>query len=218
MERESRTDAAIDELMDYMYIGEQPQKSDVIIGIGSIDMRVGMYAVDLMTEGYGEWLVFTGGHGKVPINEKPEAELFGEIAQRAEIDSRRILIETEAANTFDNVRNTERLLIDEGIEPRSILAVTKPCSERRVQLTFDRLWSNKETQITVVSPKLKPQELFDDIVSRETWINLLVGDVHRLMVYPDYDHLTVPDDVQNAFDTLVDEGYTEYLVEEKDAA
>ena len=49
-------------------------------------------------------------------------------------------------------------------------------------------------------------------------INLLVGDIQRLMIYPNFGFqipVTIPQEVLNSYDFLVKHGYTQFLIDEK---
>lgn len=62
--------------------------ADVIIGHGCLDTRVAERSAQLMLDGYGELLVFTGGLGKVTkhVNKLSEAETFRDIAVSMGVD------------------------------------------------------------------------------------------------------------------------------------
>ncbi len=69
-------------LLDYMRMDMQVYPAEVIIGHGCLDTRVAERSAQLMLDGYGELLVFTGGLGKVTkhVNKLSEAETFRDIA------------------------------------------------------------------------------------------------------------------------------------------
>lgn len=81
--------------------------ADVIIGHGCLDTRVAERSAQLMLDGYGRLLVFTGGLGKVTkhVNKLSEAETFRDIAVSMGVDESSILLEKESTYTVQNIEN-----------------------------------------------------------------------------------------------------------------
>ncbi|MCV5246818.1 YdcF family protein, partial [Escherichia coli] len=67
-------------------------------------------------------IVFSGGEGRFTdgLFEKSEAETFADIARLAGVPSDAILVETRSTNSGENVRFTEQLLKEKGIQCESI--------------------------------------------------------------------------------------------------
>lgn len=81
------------ELLKYLYLGKEIQKSDGIIGLGSIDYKVAEKCADLYLNGYGDYIIFTGncGKGTEGIIKQTEAENFRDIAIRKRSSKRKNL-------------------------------------------------------------------------------------------------------------------------------
>lgn len=129
----------------------------------------------------------------------------------------RILLEDKSTNTGDNIRFTEQLLGNKGIKLKSLIVVTKPYMERRAYATFKKQWSDAHTELIVTSPKLTYDDMFIDEKSKEQFINIMVGDLQRIKVFPSLGfqiEQDIPQNVWHSFSALVELGYEKYLIKE----
>lgn len=101
------------------------QSADAIFTLCSFDLRVAHRAVDLFNCGKGKYLIFSGGYGEITSNifDKPEAEVFADIALKRGVPEEKIILETESTNTGENVRLTYELLQTMGLEPGRMILV-----------------------------------------------------------------------------------------------
>lgn len=215
------TDDYAKQILDYMRLDMDLKPSNAILGLGSSETRVADRAAQLIIDGYSDLLVFSGGYGKITKdkNAKTEAEIFKEIAVDKGVDSKNILLETKSTNTGENIRFTEQLLAVKGIKANSLIVVTKPYMERRVYAAFKKQWSNPNLEIMVTSPQISFEEHFNKDISKELFINIMVGDLQRIKVFPKMGFQVeqeIPDEVWDAFKALVALGYDKHLV--KDAS
>jgi hypothetical protein len=78
------SEALIDDLSqkiwDYHHLNHKLEKSDVILALGSNDLRVAEYAADLYLQGWAPLLALSGNAGALTRERfnKPEAELFAD--------------------------------------------------------------------------------------------------------------------------------------------
>ena len=87
--------------------------------------------------------------------------------------------------------------------------------ERRTFATFRKLWP--ETEILVTSPRLTWEEYSKDEAKKQEDIDIMVGDLQRIIVYPRQGYQIyqeVPADVMEAYQKLVEMGYTKRLTKE----
>lgn len=85
--------------------------------------------------------------------------------------------------------------------------------ERRTYATIRCQWP--ELSILVTSPQLSLGDYPTEAIPREDVVRIMVGDLHRLMEYPKLGFMTsqdIPAEVREAFDVLVDAGYTGHLL------
>lgn len=204
-------------ILRYMSLELAIKKSDVIIGMGSLDTRIAERAAELFLQGYGDSLVFTGGYGKITKDRQAqtEAERFRDVAVSLGVPSEKILLETKAANSGQNAQFTEALLAQKRMQPKSILVVTKPYMERRAYAAFKKQWQDAATRIIVTSPSFRYKDFFNETIPKRMFICLLVGDVQRLREYPKKGfqiEQPIPEDIWQAYERLVALGYTDYLL------
>jgi uncharacterized SAM-binding protein YcdF (DUF218 family) len=202
---------------DYHHVGHALQKADVIIALGSHDTRVAERAAQLYREGWAGLVVCSGRLGSLTLGvwERPEAEIFGEVAERCGVPRAHLLLEDRATNTGENVAFSRDLLAARGVDPRRVIAVQKPYMERRTYATFRKVWP--EVEVVVTSPQLGFDEYPNAEISQEQVIHIMVGDLQRVMTYGRTGFQIpqeVPPDVQQAYERLVALGYTRHMLKE----
>jgi uncharacterized SAM-binding protein YcdF (DUF218 family) len=162
------------------------EKADAIFCLCSLDTRVAERAAQLFLDGYGDYLIFSGGSGKLTEGrfDKPEAEVFAEIARRLGVPETKLIVEPRSTNTGENVRFTFALLQAKHISLRSFILVQKPYMERRTYATFKKQWPDPSTEILVTSPQLSWREYPNEDNPLDLVINISVGDLVRIREYP----------------------------------
>lgn len=213
------TDDYAKQILEYMRLDMGLRPSSAILGLGSSETRVADRAAQLIVDGYSDLLIFSGGYGKVTKskNAKTEAETFREIAINKGVAADNILLETMSTNTGENIRFTEQLLLGKGIQANSLIVVTKPYMERRVYAAFKKQWSNPNLEIIVTSPQISYEEHFSKDIPKELFINIMVGDLQRIKVFPKMGfqiEQQIPDEIWNAFKALVSRGYDKHLIKD----
>jgi uncharacterized SAM-binding protein YcdF (DUF218 family) len=207
-------------LWDYHQLKHEPIPADLIVALGTNDLRVAEFAADLYRRGYGKTVLCTGGIAHTadllatdwPVS---EAEMFAEVLERRGVPKERILLETRALNTAENLSFTREFLRQAGIHPRNILIAVKPFMQRRAWATLAVEWP--EMPASVASPRLSLDEYFTPELTPEKIVNIIVGDLQRLWVYARKGYSApqrMPDEVKRAYDGLVASGFTEHLLQE----
>jgi uncharacterized SAM-binding protein YcdF (DUF218 family) len=200
---------------DYHHMGHRLDKADCIIALGSHDTRVAARAAELYLEGQAPLLVCTGRLGSLTkgVWTRPEAEVFAEVAMAKGVPRERILVESCATNTGENVAYSRELLRAKGARVQTVIAVQKPYMERRTYATFCKRWPDVEVMVT------SPQLSFDDYptaeITKDQVIHIMVGDLQRIMEYGRTGFQIpqeVPAPVKQAYDRLVEMGYTNHLI------
>jgi uncharacterized SAM-binding protein YcdF (DUF218 family) len=188
---------------------------DCIIVLGSHDLRVAERGAEVFLAGWAPLIVFSGNLGSLTseIWDRPEAEIFADVAAAQGVPRERMLLETRATNTAENVAFSRELLAERGIVPRNAIAVQKPYMERRTLATFRQRWP--ELDVIVTSPQIPFEAYPNERISREDVIQIMVGDLQRLILYAERGWSApqdVPLEVIDAFDRLVQAGYTSRMV------
>jgi len=203
-------------IWDYHHVGHGLKKSDCIIVLGSHDLRVAERGAQLLLAGWAPWLVLSGGLGRLTegVWAQSEAEQFAEVALNMGVPEEKMLIENRSTNTSENIRFSRELLKTHHIEPHKIIAVQKPYMERRTLATFGIVWP--EIELAVTSPQLTFDEYINEEYPKDLVINIMIGDLQRIMRYPALGYQlyqAVPDEVRDAYRELVDLGYTQHLID-----
>lgn len=202
-------------IWDYHHLHHRLQPADLILALGSNDTRVADRAAELYLAGWAGTLIFSGGAGALTRDrfDRPEAEIFADIARDRGVPARTILIEPHSTNTGENIVFSRRLLAERGIEPNRIILVQKPYMERRAYATFKKIWP--EPELIVTSPEISFENYPTADLPFDLVVNIMVGDLQRIRLYPGLGfqiEQEIPDDVWEAGQKLIALGYNRHLV------
>ncbi|MGW6881706.1 YdcF family protein [Streptomyces goshikiensis] len=202
-------------LWDFHQMGHALRPCSVAIGLGSHDLGVADTAVDLYRRGMAPLLVFTGATSPTTRERMPRGEAvhYRERALELGVPSSAVLVEPRARNTGENIRFSRELLHEAGVEVSSVLLISKPYEERRAYATARQLWP--EVEIISASSPMTLDEYVTSIGDARLVIDMLVGALQRLLVYPEQGFMIsqhVPDDVTEAYERLCQQGFTNRLL------
>ncbi|MEU2118655.1 YdcF family protein [Streptomyces sp. NPDC016459] len=202
-------------LWDFQQMGHEPRPCSVAIGLGSHDLGVADVAVGLYRRGLVPLLVFTGATSRTTRERMPrgEAEHYRERALELGVPGGAVLVEPRARNTGENIRFSRELLAEQRVSVSSVLLVSKPYEERRAYATLRKLWP--EVDVVCASSRMTLAAYVDSIGDGRLVLDMLVGAVQRLIVYPALGFMVeqeVPVPVASAYERLRDRGYTGRLV------
>lgn len=208
-------------LWNYHQLNQPLQPADAILVLCSYDKRVAERAAQLWLDQWAPLLIFSGGLGVITrtLWSEPEADQFARIARDMGVPASAILIENRSTNTGENVQFTQQLLAEKNIDLTHFLLVQKPYMERRSYATFRKVWPRKEVRVT--SPQVSYEDYLSNYsnpeLSPERIISIMVGDLQRIREYPEKGFQIpqdIPGDVWQAYETLVEAGYTQHLITE----
>ncbi|MFD9024740.1 YdcF family protein [Streptomyces parvulus] len=202
-------------LWDYHQMGHTPRPCSVAIGLGSHDLGVADTAAELYERGMAPLIVFSGATSPTTRERMPRGEAvhYRERALELGVPGSAILVEPRARNTGDNIRFSRELLEEAGAEVSSVLLISKPYEERRAYATARKLWP--EVEIISASSPMTLNEYVDSLGDARMVIDMLVGALQRLLVYPGQGYLVsqpVPADVIEAYERLCRAGFTSRLL------
>jgi uncharacterized SAM-binding protein YcdF (DUF218 family) len=208
-------------IWDYHQLRQQPVPAEVIVALGTNDLRVAEFAANLYLRGHGKMLVCTGGFAHqadllAAPWPKTEAEMYADVAARCGVNREHILLETRATNTAENIRFARDLLTERGIRPRNILIAVKPFMQRRVWATLAVEWP--QMPATLASPAMALDEYFTADLPADKVIHIMVGDLQRIWVYARRGWSApqpIPSEVLEAYRGLVALGFTQHLIAEE---
>jgi uncharacterized SAM-binding protein YcdF (DUF218 family) len=202
-------------LWDFHKIDHPVEKSDLILGLGSYDLRVADHCAKLALEGCAPHLLFSGSQGNFTRGKwsKSEAEMFADRAIEVGVSPGCILIEPKATNTGENVRFARKLLDTKGIKVSSVILVSKPNMNRRGWATMQKLWP--EAHVICNHPRTHFLHSPADGHTPEDVIHEIVGDFQRIIEYPKREFQTtqeIPTEIFNAYEKLIELGYTGHML------
>jgi uncharacterized SAM-binding protein YcdF (DUF218 family) len=187
----------------------------VAIGLGSHDLGVADTAVELYRRGLAPLLLFTGATSPTTRQRMPRGEAvhYRERALELGVPETAVLVEPRARNTGENIRFSRELLAEVGVPVSSVLLISKPYEERRAYATARKLWP--EVEIVSASAPMTYEEYTESIGDERLVIDMLVGALQRLMVYPEQGFMirqSIPDNVMDAYQRLCRNGFTSRLL------
>ncbi|MFF9853825.1 YdcF family protein [Streptomyces litmocidini] len=202
-------------LWDYHQMGHTPRPCSVAIGLGSHDLGVADTAVDLYRRGMAPLLVFTGATSPTTRERMPRGEAvhYQERAIELGVPASAVMVEPRARNTGENIRFSRDLLDEAGITVSSVLLISKPYEERRSYATARKLWPDVE--IVSASSPMTLRDYVDSIEDARLVIDMLVGALQRLLVYPEQGFMIsqqIPADVMASYERLCQSGFTSRLL------
>ena len=205
-------------IWDFHQLRHKPIPADAIIALGTNDLRVAEFASDLYLRGFGKMLLCTGGIAhRGDLLATPwtcsEAEMYAAVAVERGVPCDRILLETTATNTAENVRFSRKLLEADGLLPRNIVIAVKPFMQRRTLAILAVEWP--EMPATLASPEMTLDEYFTDVLTPEKIIQIMLGDLQRIWIYARRGWSApqrIPEEVYAAYAHLKSSGFTQHLI------
>lgn len=197
-------------LWEYLRLGQTCTPMDAIVALGSDATRVADRAAELWHEGYGKYVIVSGGQERRSTTRETEAAIYARILQDRGVPVDRLIIESRATNTGENIAFVKKIVEEQGYPFRSFVLVQKPYMERRVYATFRKVWP--EAQCVVTSPDVSCESYARDTESRDRLVHYLVGTLYRIQTYPRLGfqiEQEIPADVASAFVYLCERGYTQ---------
>ncbi len=198
-------------IWDYALLHQKLEPADIILVLGSNDLRVADKAAELFKENMAPLVVCSGANGKASQLTEPEAKVFSDRMIALGVPKEKILLEPNAMNTGENVLLTKKLLEDKSIQIKKVLAVQKPYMERRTYATIKKQWP--EVECIIASPEISYEEYPNDVYNKDRFINVMVGDLIRVKEYPKLGfqiEQDVPENVWQAAQELIKLGYNKY--------
>ncbi|MFE7478769.1 YdcF family protein [Streptomyces sp. NPDC057552] len=202
-------------LWDHHLMHHTPRPCSVIVGLGSHDLGVADAAAGFYLRGLAPLIVFTGSTSPTTRARMPRGEAvhYRERAVELGVPPAAVLVEPQARNTGENIRFSRAVLDAAGVEVDSVLLVSKPYEERRAYATARKLWPGVD--VVSASSPMTFEEYVESIGDDRMVIDMLVGALQRLLVYPAQGFMIeqpVPDQVAAAYERLVGAGFTSRLV------
>ncbi len=190
-----------------------PEKADLILVLGSHDLRVPSHAADLYKRGIAPLVICSGGYGKMTegVFPRPEGVLFAERCAELGVPPCAVLIEDRASNTGENFSLSRQLAGDRRIQ--RAVAVCKPYMAKRALAAGKVQWPGTQWHVSV--PDIPFEGYSPDDAALQGEIELMVGDLQRLRLYAERGFQApteVPGRVWEAYLGLVRAGFDRYVI------
>jgi uncharacterized SAM-binding protein YcdF (DUF218 family) len=210
--------SALGTIWDFMRLTHPPAPADAILTLGSFDPNAAVHAARLWREGLAPIVIMSGGiahRGGILDTgwDRPEAQVFAEVAAKEGVPADAILLEEQSQNTGDNFRLSRALAGQRGLTLAKLLVVAKPYMTRRGFATGRKVWP--EVELSMQCEAIAVDAYFAREPDPERTLLAMVGDLHRIIVYPSQGFQIaqdVPATVMDALGRLVAAGYGERLL------
>ncbi|MEB0044139.1 MULTISPECIES: YdcF family protein [unclassified Pseudomonas] len=201
-------------LWEFLGSGRMHRSCELIVVCGSYDLRVCDYACELLKQGVAPHLLFTGNTGNWTRHlwQRTEADVFAQRALALGVSADQFTLESRATNFAENIAYARTLFPD--VQRATFL--TKPNAIRRVALTLPIQWPGLDA--CVDSPSFEFPGQVSNLIGVLGLIDEMVGDVHRIMVYPSLGfqvEQAIPDEVLGAWRYLIEQGFDHHLIKGK---
>jgi uncharacterized SAM-binding protein YcdF (DUF218 family) len=203
---------------DYMRLVHAPQPADVILTLGSFDTNAAVHTARLWGAGLAPVMIMSGGiahrGGLLDTGwDRSEARVFADIARREGVPEEAILLEEQALNTGDNFSFGRDVARKAGLDPKRVIVVAKPYMTRRGFATGRVKWPDVE--LLMQCEDIAMADYFARESDPERTLLALVGDLHRILIYPALGfsiEQEMPPAVEEALQALAAAGYGARLV------
>jgi len=202
-------------IWDFHQMHHQQRPCAAAIGLGSRDLGVALFAAKLYHAGLFPVVVFSGANSPTTAEQFPRGEAihYSEHALGLGVPASAIIIEPAATNTGENITRSRDALHQAGILPASVLLISLPSMERRAYATSRKAWP--EVEAICASEPLAFDEYVDGFGDAKFVINMLVGDLQRVIEYPALGYAIaqdIPAPVDAAYQRLLRAGYDTRLI------
>jgi uncharacterized SAM-binding protein YcdF (DUF218 family) len=202
-------------IWDFHQMHHQQRPCEAAIGLGSRDLGVATFAAKLYHAGMFPVVVFSGANSPSTAERFPRGEAvhYSEHALELGVPASATVIEPAATNTGENITRSREALSQAGIHPASVLLISLPYMERRAYVTSRRTWP--EVEAICASEPLSFDEYVSKIGDAKLLIDILVGDLQRVIEYPALGYAVaqdVPPPVEAAYQRLLRTGHDTRLI------
>ena len=171
----------LEEMTNFIFLEDVPQKADVIFLPGSEEGVLAKTAAKLYLEGYAPLIIPSGKYAKWTGHSTVEqlataSDHFAHQLMEDGVPKEAIIKEREATYTYQNAINTRKLLDERGIEVKRALLCCQAYHARRSKLYYQILFP--DTEILVIPTITKG-------ITRDNWFksreksDIVLGEIER---------------------------------------
>jgi uncharacterized SAM-binding protein YcdF (DUF218 family) len=136
---------------DFLVVNDPLTPADAVITISGNGPERVTTSVDLLREGYGRWLLVSGGPYALGPRRtrRNSAWVMRDQAIAAGVPSQQILMDDRAGSTYENAAGAARLMREHGLH--TAIVVTSPYHARRAGVVFSRVFRAEGLAVRVRS-------------------------------------------------------------------
>jgi uncharacterized SAM-binding protein YcdF (DUF218 family) len=193
-------------LFNFLYLRDELSIADAIVGFGHFDEKIPFHCGKLYSQGYGKFIIFTGGvgAGSTGLN-KPEAQVFSDkLCQHfPEIQREKVVLEDQSTNTSENIQFTLSLLEQKYsafLAPnglRKLVLVANAYRQRRVWLTCKKILKNIELINNPPNTDFEMEMAMFSSLGENLYVHM-INEMERIKTYPAkgfIEYSRIPDDI-----------------------
>lgn len=204
-----------EKLWNYLNFRTPLRSAETILVLCGHDIRIAEYAAELYSKRIAPLMCFSGGLNAFTsrIYATSEAEAFKQRAIVCGVPQNAVLMETQATNTYENLKFSFQMFQELGYRPKNIILVQKPNMLRRAYATATYLYPDTIFQTT--SHEISFADAIHEKLTREQLVHELVGDLQRIIEYPKRNWMmdqSIPQEIMQAYLQLRDLGFSENLI------
>lgn len=154
----------IADISDYIFVSDEPKKSDAIFLPGASHPEQPEYAARLYHKGYTKWLIPSGGvsvkRDKWPgVSSKADiyngdyqcdCEFFTDVLIKNGVSEKAIIREDKSGHTRDNAFLSRKVVDEKGVEIKTAMIVCKAFHARRCLMLYQMAFPNTEIRVCPV--------------------------------------------------------------------
>lgn len=169
-------------ISDFIFMEDPLEVADIILIPGGSHEQLAEKAAELYHQGYGKYILVSGGYNKKLINHETERDFLCETLLAMGVKSEFIIEENKASHTFENAKFSHDRCMEKGIEVHKAILVCKNFHSRRAYITY-KINFPKETEI-LVCPIVDSKNITkDNWMKREDHRDLIMGEVSKIGQY-----------------------------------
>jgi uncharacterized SAM-binding protein YcdF (DUF218 family) len=200
-------DALLTLIWEYMETQTPLAPADAIIVGSNTDTGTAAYAAELYGLGFAPVIVFSGD--KQPGMDQTQADLLARTARDCGVPESGIMREQTARNGGETIRNAQALLSESQEAPKRVILIDRPYSLRSLLATAEAQWAGSRPAFIARHEAMGLPE-YSLRHGRGETIRGLLGSFQRLRSYAKKGYQSpqvIPDNVQDAYDTLIQRGH-----------
>lgn len=171
----------LEEMTNFIFLEDEPQKSDVIFVPGSEEGALAKTAARLYLEGYAPLIIPSGKYAKwtghsIVGKFETESDYFAYLMMEEGVPEEAILKEREATYTYQNAINTRRLLDERQIKAERAILCCQAYHARRSKLYYQVLFPDTEI---LVCPTITKGITKDNWFKKRETADIVLGEIER---------------------------------------